>query len=65
MPTSLPPRQPPKEHDPRGGQNLAAFALSLGLLVLSLWLMHSLADSNAKLNCVWSGRTNCDEQFFR
>jgi len=65
MPTSLPPRRPSKEHDPRGGQNLAAFALSLGLLVLSLWLMHALSDANAKLNCVWSGRTNCDEQFYR
>ena len=64
MPTSLPKRRPPKPDDPRGGQNLAAFALSLALLVLSLWLLHALSDANAKLNCVWSGRTNCDEQFF-
>ena len=65
MPTSLPPRRPQKEDDPRGGQNLAAFALSLALLVLSLWLFHALSDANAKLNCVWQGRTNCDEQFYR
>lgn len=65
MPTSLPPRRPLKESDPRGPQNLAAFALSLALIVLGLWLLHALSDANAQLNCVWSGRTNCDEQFYR
>ena len=60
MPTSLPPRRPVKPRDPRGPHNLAAFALSLALIVLGLWLLHALTDANAKLNCIWSGRTNCD-----
>jgi hypothetical protein len=65
MPTTLPPRRPPKEEEPRGGQNLVAITLSLALLFLGVWLLHALSDANAKLNCVWSGRTNCDEQFYR
>ena len=65
MPTSLPPRRKPKEHDPRGVQNLAAIAVSLALLLLCIWLYRALSDSNSKLNCVWQGRTNCDEQYYR
>jgi hypothetical protein len=62
MPTALP--QPPK-HDPRGAQNLAATATALALVVISLWTFYALSDANAKLNCVWSGRTNCDQQFYQ
>jgi hypothetical protein len=65
MPTSLPPRRPRRDDDPRGAQNLAAITLSLALLVLGVWLLHALSDANAQLNCVWQGRTNCDEQFYR
>jgi hypothetical protein len=63
MPTALPPSQP--DHDPRGAQNLAATAAVLAIITLSLWLFYALADANAKLNCVWSGRANCDQQFYR
>ncbi len=61
MPTALPPSRP--EDDPRGAQNLAATAAVLAIIAICLWLIYALADANAKLNCVWSGRTNCDQQF--
>ena len=65
MPTLLPPRRTDKREDPRGGQNLAAVALSLALLVLGVWLLHALSDANSELNCIWAGRINCDDQFRR
>ncbi|GEM_PF-3564702 len=61
MPTALPPSP---DHDPRGAQNLAATAWVLAIITLCLWLLYALADANAKLNCVWSGRANCDQQFY-
>jgi hypothetical protein len=63
MPTTLPRPQP--EQDTRGAQNLAATAAVLAIITLCLWLFYALADANAKLTCVWSGRANCDQQFYQ
>jgi hypothetical protein len=59
MPTNLPP--PRRQEDPRTGPNLAAIAVALALFVGGLWLFYALSDANDKLNCVVSGRTNCDQ----
>jgi len=57
MPTSL----PPSDEDPRSGPNLVAIAIVIVLVVGCLWLFHALSGANSKLNCVASGRTDCDQ----
>jgi hypothetical protein len=57
MPTNL----PPSEHDPRSGPNVAAIVVVVALVLGCLWLFHALSSANSKLNCVASGRHNCDQ----
>jgi hypothetical protein len=56
MPTVL----PPPKRDPRSRSNLVAILAAATIFVLCLWLFHALGHANAKLNCVVSGRLDCD-----
>jgi hypothetical protein len=57
MPTNL----PPSENDPRSGPNVAAIVVVVALVLGCLWLFYALSNANSKLNCIASGRRNCDQ----
>jgi hypothetical protein len=56
MPTELP---PPRD-DQTNRSNLAAIIIVIVLVVGGVWLFHALNAANDKLNCVASGRRDCD-----
>jgi hypothetical protein len=63
MPTELPKRSgdPSPPNPSPDGPKIAAIIFVALLVVGCLWLFNALSAANDKLNCVASGRTNCDE----
>lgn len=52
-------RQP--DDDNRDGANIAAVIFVVVLVIGAIWVFNRLNSANETLNCVASGRTNCNE----
>jgi hypothetical protein len=58
------PRQPPEAPEERNSSraNIAALVFIALLVALGIWLFNKLDDANSTLNCMASGRRNCERQ---
>jgi hypothetical protein len=56
VPTNI---KPPREND-NNRPKIAAIVFVALLVVGCIWLFESLSSANDKLNCVSSGRRDCD-----
>ena len=52
-------RQPPDDFRHRMLANLAAFALTVALIAIGIWLAMSIADLRNTQDCVLMGRRDC------
>lgn len=57
--TQQQPEPPDDNHS--GGVNVAAVIFVIILVLGCVWLVHKLTSANDALNCVASGRRNCDQ----
>lgn len=56
----MPPERKVPSGDHGDGPKIAALVFIALLVIAGIWVFNSLGSSNDELNCVASGRTNCD-----
>jgi hypothetical protein len=60
-PAKAPDSEEEPQADNRTAVNIAALIFVALLVIGSLWAFNKLSDANAMMNCLSSGRSNCNE----